>query len=109
MTLGVSLYSRSTLKKVNIHNDKILGRWCSLSAAADYPNLTFGRDGCAIFDCKIDTIFGLKYTLNKKQLILMPTSKTGYKIKILKLTQDSLVLGTLLEHKTAQVYYRCKK
>jgi hypothetical protein len=98
--------SCSALKNGGAKN-KIIGRWCSLSTQADYPHLTFRQDGYAFFDCKIDTIFGLKYILDRSQLIFISTDKPTYKSKILKLTEDSLILETLLEHNTKQVYYRC--
>lgn len=106
--LGLFLCSCRVFKN-GITKDKILGKWCSLSTQADYQLLTFRQDGYVSFDCKTDTVFGLKYTLNKNQLIITPTNKTIDKIKILKLTQDSLILETLLEYKMKQVYYRCKK
>lgn len=95
--------------KNNTYVNKILGRWCSISDTADYPHLTFEKDGYVIFDCKIDTAFGLKYSLDGIYLRVTPTNKPESRSKILKLTQDSLILETLLELRTKQVYYRCDK
>lgn len=105
---GLLLCSCSIFKKGSIDN-KILGRWCSKSSNADYPHLTFRQDGYVVFDCKVDTFFALKYTVNHNYLLVTPTNEPINKNKILKLTQDSLIFETLLEHKTRQVYYRCNK
>jgi hypothetical protein len=88
--------------------DKVLGRWCAFSTQADYPHLSFRQDGYVLFDCKIDTFFSLKYSLSNNKLLLMPTNNPISQSRILKLTQDSLILETLLGHKELQVYYRCK-
>lgn len=99
--------SCTTSKNTASSNNKILGRWCSKSYPTNYLYLTFRQNGYVTFDCKIDTVFGLKYTLNKNQLSMVSTDKSTFKSKILKLTQDSLVLETLLALQTQQVYYRC--
>lgn len=113
LIFGVLFYSCIASKKGptenNITDNKILGRWCSTSNTADYPHLTFEKDGYVIFDCKIDTVFGLKYSLDNNYLLVTPTDKPINRNKILKLTQDSLILETLLELQTKQVYYRCDK
>lgn len=95
-------------KNSETRNYTIIGRWCSKSSTADYPHLTFKQDGYVFFDCKIDTFFALKYTLNKNYLLLTPTDQAIIKDKILKLTNDSLIFETLLDHKIKQEYYRCK-
>lgn len=113
LIFGILLCSCSISKKSSTNNsisdNEILGRWCSKLNTADYPHLTFRQDGYVIFDCKIDTVFGLKYTVNRNYLLITPTNKPINSNKILKLTQDSLILETLLELKTEQVYYRCDK
>ena len=64
LIFGVVFYSCIASKKGttenNIPHNEILGRWCSVSNTADYPHLTFRQDGYVIFDCKIDTVFGVK-------------------------------------------------
>lgn len=111
LIFGVLLFSCSTSKKSSTDNsivdNKIIGRWCSKSSMADYPHLTFRQDGYVIFDCKIDTVFGLKYAMDFNYLLVTPTNKPISKSKVLKLTQDSLILETLLELQMKQVYYRC--
>jgi hypothetical protein len=107
--LGLLCGSCSTTKQIKHSSDKIIGRWCSVSNTADYPHLTFRQDGYVIFDCKVDTIFGLKYSIANNYLQLMRENKPITKNKILKFTQDSLVFETLLELKMQQVYYRCDK
>ena len=106
---GLLYGSCITTKHMEYSSNTIIGRWCSISNTADYPHLTFRQDGYVIFDCKIDTVFGLKYSIHDNYLQLMPENKPITKNKILKLTQDSLVLETLLEHQGQQVYYRCDK
>ena len=106
---GFLCVSCNITKQVENNNSTIVGIWCSKSSAADYPHLSFREDNYVIFDCKIDTIFGLKYSINDNYLLLKTKDKLVIKNKILKLTQDSLVLETLLELQTPQAYYRCNK
>lgn len=112
LIFGILFYSCITSKKVDmknsVNNDLIIGRWCSSLNTADYPHLTFRQDGYAIFDCKIDTVFGLKYKIEGSHLLFISATKSIDRNKILELTQDSMILETLLELETKQVYYRCK-
>lgn len=107
--MGLLCGSCSTTKQTKYNGDTIIGRWCSISKTADYPHLTFRQYGYVTFDCKIDTVFGLKYIIHNNYLQLMPENKPLIKNKIFKLTQDSLVLETLLDNQAKQVYYRCNK
>src|ERR1700722_4554651 len=107
--LGLLCGSCSTTKQMNNSSNGIIGRWCAVSNTANYPHLTFRQDGYVIFDCKIDTVFGLKYSIHDNYLQLVPEMKPIARNKILKLSKDSLVLETLLEYKAQQVYYRCDK
>ena len=91
------------------NNNTFIGIWCSKSSAADYPHLSFRQDGYVVFDCKIDTIFGLKYSIHNNYLLLISKKNSIIKNKILKHTKDSLVLETLLDLQSPQIYFRCKK
>ena len=92
---GILFYSCITSKKAGTENNnadnKILGRWCSTSNTADYPHLTFREDGYVIFDCKIDTVFGLKYSLDNNYLLVTPTDKPIKRNKILKFTRTNQI------------------
>lgn len=88
-------------------SENIIGRWCSASRVADFPHLTFRQDGYVIVDCKIDTVFGLKYTMKADCLLLERANRTEVS-KILRLTRDSLILESLLGQQMRQEYYRCK-
>ncbi|GHT17498.1 hypothetical protein FACS189429_1710 [Bacteroidia bacterium] len=104
------LYSCSTIKQID--NNTIFGRWCATDEYSDYPHLTFNHiehDKYMIFDCKIDTIFGYKYSFQKNYLLIKPSNKSNSKIRIIKLTKDSLILDGLLEYTIPQIYYRCDK
>jgi|SRR5580700_9732397 hypothetical protein len=89
-------------------DSEILGRWCSTLRNATYPHLTFKQDGYVLFDCKIDTFFARKYIITGNELLFSSKDKLMDKSSILKLTKDTLILATLLENKTVQVYYRCR-
>ena len=112
LIFGILLFScispKKGLKEYNLTGNKILGKWCALKRTADFRHLIFRQDGYVTFDCKIDTVFGLKYSIKGNYLSTSQTNKTIIKNKILKLTNDSLVFETLLDHKTKQVFYRCQ-
>lgn len=90
--------------KEEIDSNKILGKWCSKSYDK-YLSLTFKRNGGAVFDSKYDTVYYFSYALDRNYLSLNGSASRN---RILKLTQDSLILETLLEFNTIQAYHRCK-
>jgi hypothetical protein len=109
--IGLIFCSCGVTSKMENRNDTIVGRWCSELTTADYPHLTFRQDGYVFFDCKIDTVFGLKYTIDNDYLV---TSEIANQLAIkknhiIKLTLDSLIFETLLDLKTTQAYYRCDR
>lgn len=104
------LLSCNTTKKIKGGSDTIIGRWCLLNSnQLNYPTLTFGADSIAIFSSKMDTVYSFKYFVQGNYLNLVQPSTRVNKDRILKLTSDSLILETLLEHKINQVYYKCNK
>lgn len=104
------LLSCNTTKKIEGRSDTIIGRWCLLNPnQLNYPTLTFGMDSIAIFSSKMDTVYSFKYFVEGNYLNLVQPSTKVNRDRILKLTSDSLILETLLEHKIKQVYYKCDK
>ena len=57
----------------------------------------------------MDTSYIYGYNIEDNDLIILKYDTPKIRNKILKLTKDSLILETLLENKTKQVYYRCKR
>lgn len=102
------LSSCSTSRRVDYKSEIIHGRWCSVSSLSDYPHLTFFTNGYVTVDCKIDTVFGLKYKLKNNSLMLSNEGSLRFSNAILKLKSDTLILETFLENKSIQEYIKCK-
>ena len=106
---GLLFGSCGTLQKIENGNSTIVGKWCLGSNEINYPTVTFGTNSMAVFSSRMDTVYTFRYYVQSNKLNLVQPTREINKDRILKLTKDSLVFETLLEHKTKQVYYRCKK
>ena len=108
--VAILCYSCSTSSKINGGGSRIIGTWCLLNTnEINYPTIIFRADSFAIFHSKMDTVYRFKYFVQENYLHLIQPNREIKKDMILKITQDSLIFSTLLEHKKKQVYYRCKK
>lgn len=58
-----------------------------------YRTLYFQADSTAVFDNHIDSIYRYTYSVRSDTLVLIDDSTVVYRSPILKLTEDSLVLG----------------
>jgi len=107
--LFIIIYSCGSTKIENFNSDKIIGKWCASSNEGNYPSLTFKENGYAVFDSKIDTIYFFAYTLKENYLTILPLNEPDNRNRVLKLTNDTLILESLLENKYVQVFSRCKR
>jgi hypothetical protein len=96
-------------KRINDLGNEIIGTWCLVSNQINYPRIKFNADKLATFDSRIDTVYFFAYSINKASLKLVERDSTISENRILLLTKDSLIFETLREHKSLQVYYRCKE
>lgn len=104
----LSCSSSKTVHK-NAYAESIIGRWCLTVNQTNYPSITFREDSLSIFDSRGDTVYWFKYYVKEPYLYLVQPNHEVKKNKILKLSSDSLIFETLLEHRIRQSYYRCNK
>jgi hypothetical protein len=108
ITLALSLiliYSCSASQ--SIQQKQIAGVWCLTTKAINYPTILFKIDSLSEFGSRMDTVYTFKYKFSKNNLSLVQRDETVKTFRIEKLTKDTLIFESLLEHKTRQVYYRC--
>jgi len=108
MLFAITLISSCISIKDSTNSEKyIVGKWCLLDEKINYPTITFTEDSLAVLGSRMDTIYYYKYFVNGNYLHLMNFENKNAKIPILTFTRDSLILGSLLENKEIQTYYKC--
>lgn len=86
--------------------DYIIGEWCLNVHQINYPSIQFTKDKTLLLKSLGDTIYRYQYYIKDHSLFIRKGNKTT-KIRIMKLTKDSLILNCLLENKSIQKYSRC--
>jgi len=86
---------------------RIVGRWCLTTNQTNYPSITFRNDSLSIFDSRGDTIYWFKYYVSNSVLWLIQPNGELNGNRIMKLSKDSLIFETLLEHQVKQSYFKC--
>jgi hypothetical protein len=97
-----------TVKNVRKQNIDIVGTWCLTTNQINYPTITFGNDSLVTLGSKMDTVYSHKYYLQGDRIYFVLANGKISESEIIRQVQDSLILKTLLELKTEQIYYRCK-
>jgi hypothetical protein len=103
----------SCYSQKKIESEKaIQNTWC-LVKRPEGPEINYGRiilnnESIIELRSRADTVYSYKYRIEKGYLTIIKDTNDIIKNRILKLTEDTLILGSLLEKQTTQIYYRCK-
>jgi len=92
----------------SFNSKNIIGKW-HLNQWTSYHTLIF-NDSTVFVDNHVDTVFFMEYTISNDNLILWTSDdKQRFTSKIIKLTNDSLVLDRFLLDNHTRTYTRNKK
>lgn len=106
----VLLFSCTTSKMKMTDTDirnLIKRKWCLASYSIKYPVIEFAPDSIVYLDPRFDTFYMYWYFIKDNKLEIIKDGKVN-RSKILYISKDSLVLSSLLEFDTIQVYERCE-
>lgn len=90
-------------------NEKgLAGSWILIDKTmVNYPEIIFEEQGTALFKSKGDTLYRYHYQLKADSTIeLTDVRGQKYDVKIVKLSEDSLIFQRLTDQKEVQVYLR---
>jgi len=102
-------------KSTTVHKENftqpIKGDWTLITTppTINYPSIAFKDSNSAVFSSFGDTVYYFNYNLRDKDLILTDEKNRVSHNVIIKLTKDSLIFKSLLEHTTQQVYIISRK
>jgi hypothetical protein len=106
----VLLFSCTTTKMkttdTNIRN-LIERKWCSAHYSIKYPFIEFMPDSIVYLDPRFDTFYMYWYFVKDNKLEIIKDGKVN-RSEILYISKDSLILSSLLEFDTIQIYERCE-
>jgi len=108
--LIVLLFSCSTTKMkmtdMDIRN-LIERKWCLTSYSIKYPVIEFAPDSIVYLDPRFDTFYMYFYFIKDNKLEIIKDGKVN-RSEILYISKDSLILSSLLEFDTIQIYESCE-
>lgn len=97
--------------KALINKNLIIGSWClpkDKLKEINYGRIDLSKDSVIVMRSRADTIYSFKFIVSENELLIVKSPTDTVKNHILKMTPDSLVLSSLMEKSSKQVYYRCK-